>query len=631
MDNQQDLQHFIKRFNLLFFLVFLLFISLIIRLAYLQLLHGKDFVAMAETNRTKEIKITAPRGLIRDVNGEVLVNNKTVFSVTFTESENFKQDFAKIAETLAPVLGLPKEEVLKKMDVGKIRKYPSYLPRRLKVNVTPEIMAFIEEHKSELPGVELIAEQTRNYIYDKFLAQVLGYTRPITQEIADYYRTLGYNLQDRVGMRGLEKQYESYLHGKDGKELVEVNNQYQFINKQQLKDPIPGNDLVLTIDKDYQMAVEKVIKENIEKMKLVSDTEKVSQATAVVLNPKTGEVLAMANYPQYDPNLFNEEIIEQDIYQNEILPYEKNLAVQEAFAPGSTIKPLTELIGLEEGVITKDTVIYDSGYMQIGNLKKYNYKHHAYGSLDLKTALQKSSNVFMFNIAMRIANYPASITQYKQEFATFDYYHQMFGLGVYTGIDLPEEIEHGWKSTYKELGNLADIAIGQYDTFTAIQLAQYVSTIANGGYRMKPYLVKEVREGSIATGTNKSLGKVLIENNPTVINQVDIKPEYIKLVQEGMRKVTEPGGTGYYTFLGLPFNVAAKTGTAEVGNSQNALMIGYAPYENPEIAFAVIVPYGKTGGESAGPIARGIVEAYWQIYKEKKVPNSLAKQEFPLP
>lgn len=606
----------ISRLNLLFFLIFILFAVIIFRLAYIQLIEGENYKDLAETNRTKAIPISAPRGLIKDANDEILVSNKTVWTITFEINEEIEQDFDGIATKLADLLAetdddkqKKKETILKSMDIGPYYRASKYIPRIVEVDINDKTRAYIEEHRSELPGIEVISDQMRNYIYGDFMAQVIGYTRSIPDSNLEYYQALGYKMTDHIGIYGLEKQYENILHGQDGENVVEVSSDYSKVEQKTSKDPIPGNNIILTIDRRFEEAIEKSLEKTINN--LTEKTDDAKLATAVVLDVNTGAVLAMANYPRFDPNWYNGPI-SQELYQNYIMPYEANTAIRGRYAIGSSVKPLTVITALEKDIIEIDTAIYDRGRIAYDKnasgqtLYMNNYNGKAFGSITLKGALKYSSNVFMAEIALRMRD------KYGID-ETLDimrYYDNMFGLGVKTGIDLPEELS-GYISTNK---NFVQQSIGQNDTFTAIQLAQYVSTIANGGYRMEPYLVEAIEEGN----TSDSSGKILYKHEPNVLNKIDVSSENLEAVQDGMYQVTQPGGTAYYSFIGLPINVAAKTGTAQAADKSkedHSIIIGYAPYENPQIAFAIIVPHGAVGGSSAGPIARDIITAYLDFYQ----------------
>lgn len=608
----------ISRFNLLFFIIFILFAILIFRLAYIQLIEGEDYLALAETNRTKTIPISAPRGLIKDTNGEILVSNKTVWTITFEIDEEIVQDYDDIASTLADLLTNNEEDkqkkkdtIIKSMDIGPYPYYRAskYIPRIIEVDINDLTRAYIEEHKSDLPGVEVMSDQMRNYIYGDFMAQVIGYTRSIPNNDIELYRALGYKMTDHIGIYGLEKQYENILHGQDGEYILEVSSDYSKIEQRKLSDPMPGNNLILTINKRFQEAVEKSLEETINILK--GKTDDATLATAVVMDVNTGAVLAMGNYPRYDPNWYNGPI-SQELYENYIMPYEANTAIRGRYAIGSSVKPITVITALESGIIGIDTVINDRGRIAYDKnalgqtLYMNNYGGKALGPINITSALKYSSNVFMAEIALKMRDKYGI----EETLNIMRYYSSMFGLGVKTGIDLPEELS-GNISTNK---NYVQQSIGQNDTYTAIQLAQYASTIANNGYKMEPYLVEAIEERS----SSDELGKILYKHEPNVLNMVDVTPENLKAVQNGMYQVTQPGGTAYYPFNGLPIKVAAKTGTAQAANQNkedHTIIIGYAPYDNPQIAFSVIVPHGSVGGIAAGSIARDIIDAYLEYYQ----------------
>lgn len=651
MEEQKELEEgrFIRRFNLIFFLIFLLFVILVLRLSYLQLVEGEKYVRAAEALSIRTVSTPAPRGWIYDAKGEVLVNNKPVYTITFLDENLSKERILSLATRLEQLL-LPvnaaynRTYILEKMDTGyvyvpkkeyadrikkerdegtytfrpeewEVVKYPPnmprYLPRSIISDIPMEVMFTIEEHRTDFPGISVIVDSMRQYKKGAFAAHILGYMRQIPPNLADEYLAKGYSLNEQVGYAGVEKYYENQLRGTPGKREVRVNNVAKTLETKEVVAQKPGNNLVLTIDADYQQKVEQILAEEVKNLQTRKNNPlpNVKSAIAIVMDPKTGAIKALANYPQYDPNIYNSPDFGKR-YKSEVFGREQNTAIAGYFAPGSTVKMLSVMIGLQEGLVTPNEKILSTGSYKVGNLIKRDYKPGGFGWVDARQALQKSVNTYMYELAMRLAHYPESKTLYKQKFEVIDQYHAEFGLGRLTGIDLPGE-NVAWRAPTEELGRLADAMIGQYDNYTPIQIVQYVSTIANGGYRMRPYVVQEIREPE---DNMAGPGKLLWKREPEVLNKVDIKPEYLKVVQEGMRMVTEPGGTAYGTFAGLPIHVAAKTGTVQrTGNNTNGLMVGYAPYEDPEIAFVVVVPGGAGGSDSAGPIARRIVAAYFGL------------------
>ena len=778
------------RLNVLFFLVFIFFAAIILRLAYVQLVEGEQYVHELEKFSIRELPISAPRGRILDKNGVVLVSNKPVYSVQYVEEQGQDIDEEKVAERLAEILtpddkeiGTDKELLKKTIELSstlpvafnaqetnqliaqiaeKLKRLPgasavdgmsdtqlvktaleaglkvrspfqeqqekevmaklkaapaaagidlanlsswdlyklavtsgvelelkldeedrsdlvtevkaqlnrfpavselpgksdmdllryaslldmdislpltdaqrlqlwhklsllqemrsphlaSYIPRRVKENITKEEMFQIEERRTELPGISVELEPVRQIIRDSdnsaFGTHFLGYINAIRPENLEEYLAQGYNAIDRVGVTGLESYYERYLRGKDGVMEVQVNKNSETVEKR-LKQPAqPGNDLVLALDWRFQSRVEAILKEEVEKFKqLPSTPQEFKDAHVLVMNPNTGEILAMASYPDYDLNLYYDRKAFNQNYASLILPNESNRFIYSTYPPASTYKPLSVMIALQEGLTTPNEVIYDSGGLKVGSSYKRNWRAGGHGAVNARRALQVSNNTYMYEMAVRLSRKPGG---WQKQFSVLDYYNIQFGLGVKTGIDLPGE-SSGWENPYLYYGNLADAMIGQYDLFTPMQIAQYVSTIANGGYRVRPHLVKEIRRG---TTDPQAPGQTLAVIEPQILNRVTIDPKYIQIVKEGMLMVTQPGGTASRNFTNLPFRVAAKTGTAQTGQkAENAMLVGFAPYENPQLVFVVVAPNSLRDGASSntatGPIARRILEAYHEL------------------
>ncbi len=791
-EKKEQHSHIAVRLNILFFIVFLFFAAIILRLAYVQLVEGEQYKHALTKYSTRELPIPAPRGRILDKNGEVLVANKPVYTVMYVEEQNQSIDEVEVAEKLAHILtvdidkpGTDKEMIkqalelratlpvafdekgtqqllaqiaprlkqlptisqvdqlsdvqllntahaiglrarvpfenkererirnglkntfntaaqatmLKELsdrelltyatqqkmkvnlsiakedretlvknvkaqlgifpDIEKLqeesdmnllryaamldldvtlpltdeqRKFqwhklailkemrsynmPSYIPRRVKVNITPEEMFKIEERRTEFPGVSVVLEPMREIRPDTggaFGTHFLGYIKPIPENQVDEYIAQGYNPSDQIGITNLERYYEKYLRGKDGIMEVHVNKDAQTIEKKERQAPAPGNDLVLALDWRFQSKVEEIIKKKFDEMKgNPAYPKSLKEVHALAMDPMTGEILAMASYPDYDLNLYYDRKKFNENWTSLILPNESNKHINAQFPPGSTIKPVSVMLALQEKLTNPNESIFDPGGRKVGNVFMHNWKKGGHGSVNARRALQVSNNTYMYEMAVRYAD--RAKVSYKEQFEALDYYNAQFGLGVKTGIDLPYE-STGWENPNSFYGNLAHAFIGQYDLFTPVQLGQYVSTIANGGFRLRPHFVKEIRRGS---NDPKNPGQTLTKVEPEVLNKIQIDQKWLKVAQEGMRMVTMPGGTASRTFANLPFNVAAKTGTAQTGKgSDNALMVGYAPYENPKIAFVVIVPNGLKDGwsssDASGPIARQMLEAYNEL------------------
>lgn len=682
-DKEHEKRLFTRRFNMIFALIFILFVGLVLRLAFIQLVEGEKYVRAASSLSVKTLDTKATRGWIFDRNGEVLANNKPVYTVTFL-NENLSKDqivdiAAKLEQLLYPIdQRYTRVKILEKMDTGYVYtrvkkeeasteqaetnnastidelpptdineneavlgesievpvpepeepswvfdpeewdlvmytdiKIPKYQPRTIFTDVPKEVMFYIEEHRTELPGVSVEVDSIRQYKYGDVATHIVGYMKPVPAARLDEYLSKGYNPNDIVGVAGLEQYYEDQLRGTEGLKQVHMNNLLKTMETTEVQPQTPGNNLVLTIDIDFQQRIEQILEEGVKYLQTRANDPlpDVTSAIAVLMSPKTGEIIALANYPDYDLNIHNSPDFSKR-YSTEVAGREQNLALAGFYTPGSTIKMASVIIGLEEGLVGPYEQLASTGSVLVGDRHLRDWRSGGHGPTDARKALRDSVNSYFYRLALQLANYPASKSLYKEKFSTVHYYHNQFGLGVKTGIDLPNEktILSGGQ---KELGRLAHAMIGQYDSYTPIQLAQYVATIANGGYRMRPYVVKEIRE---PVANLEGPGRLVTSFEPEVLNQLTVKPEHLRAVQEGMLQVTQPGGTGYRTFQGIPIQIAAKTGTVErSGGNTNALLVGYAPYDDPEMVFVVVVPGGAGGSDSAGPIARAIIEEYFGL------------------
>ncbi|GAX90621.1 penicillin-binding protein 2 [Effusibacillus lacus] len=636
--------HLSGRLHILFFIVFLGLVMLLLRLSYIQLQNGDKYEELAEGNRYAQQVLPAPRGQFIDRNGEILVTNKPSFTIQYTnpftakdekEKKEIEKQIELIAERLLPLLEDPedKEKLTKEKMISIMRDIKPNMsrstPRKIKTNATDRQVARIREHLHELPGIAVIPEAIRDYRLKTFGSHIFGYMNSINDKMWNElgYKNKGYLMTDKVGYTGLEKQYEEYLKGTHGATRVEVNIHGDPIRRDKNsyfveKKPIPGNDLILTIDRKLQQATEEALAERVNALK----GSTVKNAAAVAMDPNTGEVLALASYPAFDPNHWLDYLSDEE--EKLFRPAEWNHAVEYPYEPGSTVKMLTTMIGLKEGVVKPDEKIFCPGGLDLSGYYAKCWDDRGHGYSNGREAIAKSCNVYMYTIGKRLGKHQFIfqnggvknwMEKYdKPAFEKFKKYQNEFGLGVKTGIDLP--FESAGKYNYFELAttNMPFFAIGQNSNFTTLQLAQYVSTIANGGKRLKPYLVQRI------VSPEK---KVIKEMKPEVLNQVSFSPELLQYAREGMWQVThEPYGTASYTFGKKPYNVAGKTGTAQTGrNTENYWFVGFAPYENPKIAIAVVVPEGKVGAHSyemAGPIAEKMLDTFFGVPpKEEKKPQ----------
>ncbi|WP_238933593.1 peptidoglycan D,D-transpeptidase FtsI family protein [Brevibacillus choshinensis] len=654
-----------KRLNILFVIVFLIFTVVVLRLADIQIAEGQDYAKQASKQNFKETPITAIRGDIYDKNGKVIVNNRASFTAVFHELDDMtSHDYLNLVTKLEKVLtGTNKASLLKKMDVGyelkngkmerTMRLSPKLTEKDLKFDLSPKEIAYLEEHLSELPGVEVLTKPIRVYDPKQVAVQAIGYVRPyhVAENLgSDFYlqQKDHYQPNQMVGLDGVERSYEEQLRGENGYQKYEVTSDQTIIKMLEEKPPVKGNDLYLTIDEDVQLGIRDFIKGFLPDLRRTVD--KASQAKGayvVAMEVKTGKIVAMVSYPEYDPNVWSLGL-DSDTYDQikysvtngtiKDAPYDvrpktgkaaeaENYKHPQSIVPsGSVVKPVTVLMGMAEKVISPYDSWVDPGAYHYGRGTDTvnNDQHHNYGILTPQKALQKSSNTYMARIGELMASkYGKDAVSIMQ-----NYYHQ-FGLGVQTGIDLPGENEG--KEDYlvmnKEYGPLAAMvqsSFGQQVRLTTMQLAQYAATLANKGVRMQPQIVDQIKD---------SQGKVVQTFTPKVMNTIKLPDLYWNIVHNGMYLVTQPGGTAINAFAGLPYKIAAKTGTSEqdiytpttvvdkkTGKTSekwsryaritNGVLISFAPLEDPKLAVAVVVPEGGYGGRSAANIARAVYDIY---------------------
>ncbi|MDA8234545.1 MAG: penicillin-binding protein 2 [Clostridia bacterium] len=656
-----------RKLNIFTAIVFILFLVLIGRVGYLQFFFAEKFNLESMSNRLRMVAVPAARGEIKDRNGNILVKNKQAYNISLSLIDLQKEDRPRVYQRLAEVVGIPVNEVERAVYEQPVNQ--RHEPVIILSDVSFDIVTRVEEHKNELDGVSVDVEPIRYYPYGDFAPHVLGYLRQVGDEeynaFKEKYPDEQYRPSDRFGRAGLEKTFESELHGLDGARRIEINSRGRAVRELGIKDPTPGNDLLLTLDKDVQVAAEQAL---VRTMERVQKEFKNAKAGAVVLiDVRTGAIIAMASKPGYDPNRFLKPIPAQEWNTNfsDNLPFppllNRNLQV---YPPGSTFKMVTAVAALENGW-HPEREIRDPGYFMSGGraFKCWNIRGH--GTVDLEKSLQVSCNVFYFNVGRTIGH--EKIAQYARA----------FGLGEKTGVSLPSEMDGNvpdskWKKEvnesllnnrykriyqqvedeYAEKINKAanpeekeklvkerdrklankrewyrieydfntkwqhfdtlNMSIGQGNNlYSPLQLANFTAAIANGGTLWKPYLVDKI------IGPDGGLVKEL---KPEVLKKVPASANNLALVRKGMLAVTQPGGTAAGIFAGFPIKVAGKTGTAQTGKDRDnhGLFVGFAPYDNPQVAVAAIVEYGGSGGATAGVISREVLAAYFKVKTEQK-------------
>ena len=598
MNENED---FSGRLQFLNVVIVLIIAVLIGRAGYLQVYDGELYARLAEGNRIRIIPAEAARGTFYDRNGEPLVTNRPGFTVSLLPlTEPISPE---VIARVSKLINVPIEEIQKKIDA-----HVGFDPIRIKNDVLPDIVTIIEEQKDDYPGVVIEVLPIRDYIYGEYAAHVFGYVSEINEEELERRKDEGYKSGYIIGKFGLERIYDKEVRGINGGDQVEVDVSGRPVQILGRQSPIPGNDLILTIDKHIQETAERAVDEQLALVHAYA-------AAAVVMNPQTGEVLAMVSRPAFNPNLFAGGISTQNWNVLNNNPYHPmdNKAITGEYPPGSTFKIVTGTAALAEHKVTPQEKIFDSGRHWI--IPKTNAAGEALGWIDFEQAMAHSDNVYFYEMGNRLG------------VDTIERYARMFGLGERTGIDLPYEAEglapnRKYKADNYEdgewyLSETFDAAIGQgFNLVTPLQAAMIMGEIAANGKRYKPHLVQRIVDVN---------GRTVRTIDPVLVSQLDVDQSVIRHVQEGLHSVTKIG-TGTALFAGFPIDIAGKTGTAE--NSQgrdHGWFVAYGPYANPNVVVAVIVEQGGFGSVAAGPIARRILEAAFGLDK-KIVPKTAGSE-----
>jgi len=652
-------------------IVIAIFAVLVLRLAWLQIIETQIYQNKAVNNTMRWIPEEASRGEIVDRDGQVLATSRPVYNVSLNYLDLKDQDTDKIIRKLVEIINDPEItfESVKELLKGKSRLFE---PIVIKRDVPIELVTAIEERRNELPGVSIDTQPQRSYPYGMLAGHLLGYVHSINKEELEQPEYENYGMNDLIGKTGLEKYYESYLRGQKGFKQVEVTATNRPVREVRSLPAVPGDKLVLTLDLELQQAMETAFDQVL--TDLQKKYPKAQAGGAVLLEVKTGKVLAMVSRPGLNPEDFNGKKLSQeqaDYYFNNEPPALRNRVIQGNYVPGSTFKPIVGMSVLEAAKASPlDTVVCTGSYW----LPPYIKCSGVHGRVNYYSAIAKSCNVYFQEMGRRAGI--AQIGKIGQE----------FGLGEKTGIDLPFEssglLPHlGWqesefakrsekinteidakiakaeeeyqakikaaadtkekKQLERELKSKKQLyeqqrreqlqanaewhdydtfntSIGQgYNQYTIIELANYVATIANGGKRYKPYVVEQIIDSN---------GIEVEHFTPQLVMETSVSPETIAETQKAMRATASPGGTAYFLFYHFPANipVAAKTGTAQPGRAgyvknkdYDGIFIAFAPADDPQIAFAGVVEYGFSGGGSAGYVAKAVFEEYFGLNKEK--------------
>lgn len=615
-----------KRLWLLPGVTFFAFVVLVSRLMWLQVHEGGTFSALANDNRIRERVVLAPRGLIEDAYGEELAGNTARFRLVLYPTDVPREAREDVAEKLAEPAGRSVGDVLAMITD---KKRSALDPVVLLDNMPPEQRVRIAAQIVDLPGVSLEAVPTRDYKNAKIFSHVLGYTGTITQEQLPKLLKEGYSRQDFVGKSGVEATYEKYLKGVNGARKLEVDATGKVQADLGEVESQVGNTLQLEIDGGLQ------------KRLYDSLSQRGELGAAVALDPRDGAVRALVSLPGFDTNELGRGL---DVKEGEALfgdPKKPmfNRAISGVYPPGSTVKPMVAAAAINEGIVDDKTTIVDEGALFIQN--RYNpsisyrfngWKRDGLGPVNAYSAVARSSDIYFYVVGGGHPSYPKIEGLGVSRLAE---YYQRFGLGKKLGIDIPGEAtglvpDPKWKENYYKdtdpvmakwyLGDTYHISIGQGDMLaTPLQAAMWTAVIANGGVGYKPRILKQVKDLS---------GRSIHSIEKSEIIGVDIRPEVMKIAQETMRETVLVGSAK--PLLTLPITSAGKTGTSQFDGSDpsrtHAWFVAYAPYENPEIAIAVLVEAGGEGHAAAVPAAKEALD-WWA--KERYCKQQDAKCDLP--
>lgn len=577
-----------------------LFAVLFFRLWSLQVVTGDKYLAEANDNRTREVRVRAPRGRILDRDGNVLVDNRTsmALQVDPTKIPYNKVKRAALFTRIGTVLDLDRQQIRKRYR-QELKDNPPGSPITLAENVSDDVAFYIQEHQYDFPEVDINRVFVRRYPEGLTAAHLLGSVGEVTAEDLDANQDENLEPGDTIGKAGLEQTYDSVLRGKAGETRIQVDSTGRIKGQLQSTVPEPGDSVRLTIDPSVQAAGEA----GLGALGLPGGF--------VAMDVNNGEILGMGSAPTFDPAIFTRPLSQSQadaLFDEDLGAPMFNRAISSNYPAGSIYKPITAVAALDSGKVTPSTVVNDAGEVTIADQTFTNAGSEAHGPVDLVRSLEVSSDVYYYLLGAKM-NGTDSLQKWSSE----------FGIGQPTGIDLPGESSGllptpEWRNQlYKEgntdrpwaIGDNIQLAIGQGDLQTdPLQMATAYAAIGNGGKILKPHLNLQEED---------SAGRVIKETEPEIVREIPLDPGYRDSIMQGLHDAAQaPGGTSYKVFGGFPIPVAGKTGTAErPPNGDQAWYAVLAPYPKPEIAVVTTVEQGGFGADSAAPVALQILSAYF--------------------
>ena len=625
-DTSQNLR---ARLRFIQILVVVMLGALSVRLYVLQVVRGERYAELAENQRRRRLPIPAPRGVIFDREGRVLVDSRPIYNVIMSREDVKNKDLNALIGPLAEGLSLDKDILRDYFEV--VKTMPAFESIRVKEDATPGDIAWVEAHNLEYPELRVEQQPQRKYPDNGSLAHVLGYVGEISPEQLKQQAAKDKGLKpgDIIGLSGIEQIYDDYLRGRDGYREVVVDSRGRIQDQIEIVDPIPGRDLVTTIDLDLQKAAEEQLQNSV-----------TQRGVIISMDPNNGEILALASYPTFDPNLFSQRITTKEgraeyaaLLNDPETPL-LNRAIQSRYPPGSTWKIPMAIAGLKQGAITLDhSNLVCGGGIQIGN--KFTRCMGNHGSPDIRTAITHSCDGYFYRLGLKMGI--DGIVEMVDE----------FDLNKRTGIDLPNEVvswtpsrefkrrmqprDPEWRdidTVYASFGQV-------YDIITPISLLRTIAGISVDGKLYIPHLLKEVKAFG-NQGTPDYRGPVTFQPlDPSRPNpkMVQIDEDIDQAVVEGMWRVVNGGGTGARIQM-AGFDIAGKTGTAQVvalgkdtgKNKDHSWFVTYAPAYKPEIAMVALIENSGFGGSHAAPAIRGVYDVYYRKTRHEEPPGMAIKQ-----
>ncbi len=613
--NSDNNEWFKQRLPWAMAIVLAVFGALFMRLFYLQILEGPEYRRLSENNCIRLQEIPAPRGLIFDRNGRMLVDNRPSFNLTIVLKD--ARPLGRTLEKLSQLMGVSVAELKSRIAA---RKASAYKPIVLMHDMDRDLLAAVEVHRFDLPGVAVSVQPRRQYLNHDVAAHLIGYLGEVNLKELKSAGGAGYKPGDFIGKLGAEKTFEKLLRGKAGGRQVEVNAAGQVVRVLNTVDAKPGYNIYLTLD----LALQAKARDLLEGL----------AGAVVAMDPNDGEILAMASSPSFDLNVFVSGLTPgkwRSLSRNPFRPLE-NKAIQGEYPPGSTYKIVTAIAGLEEGVIDENTTFFCPGFYRFGNRIYRCWKRGGHGNVNVVKALAESCDVFFYNVGHRLG------------VDRLAWYAHACGLGRPTGIALDHEAgglipTASWKRKRTgvpwQRGETLSVAIGQgYDLATPLQNVVMISAIANGGLRYQPMILKRIETAE---------GRVVRQLRPKLVGRLPVSPRTLALVRQGLWQVVngKHGTARICRVKGI--EISGKTGTSQVVGRKkgetgkvvrpahrraHAWFVAYAPSDNPRIAVAVVVEHGEHGSSAASPIARELIKTY---LGEHSTDMKLVVRESPTP